>query len=52
VPLTSGRDCLILDGFGEYLANKIDEMLRHYLRSNADVAGINHSARHISICFT
>lgn len=35
--MTCGRDLLILDGVGEYIATKIDEKLRAYLRSHATV---------------
>lgn len=41
IPLTSGQDALVLDGVGDYIAKKLDEKLRDYLRKN-QVVGIEN----------
>lgn len=35
IPLTRGKDSVILDGVGEYIAKKLDEKLENYLRLHA-----------------
>lgn len=44
LPLTRGRDAIILEGIGEYIAKRLDEKLEAYLRLHSN--GAQSHARH------